>query len=277
MIRRTLANVVLASMAASWPLGAQVRADPGTMINGRVAVRVYVTLSDNETMYAPIGGVNLRFFKTTADTMIVVRTDDAGTATAMLLPGEYRLMSTSPVDWKGARYSWNKLVTVREGIPTIELTSNTAVRDATVVVAPADSALSTHRPGVDGDRELIRRDPSMATMLSFFLPGAGQVYAGDRVKGAGLFVLAATGFGVAVNSLSCAASSDCESTTGKLTLGAAGMVAFFGSWIYGITDAGDSARRFNFRNGLAASFVQPLLAPGVRGQTRLGLSFAFPR
>jgi hypothetical protein len=277
MIRRTLANVVLASIAISWPLRAQVRADPGTMINGKVAVRVYVTLSDNETMYAPIGGVNLRFFKTTADTMIVVRTDDAGTATAMLLPGEYRLMSTSPLDWKGARYSWNRLVTVREGIPTIELTSSTAVRDATVAVAPADSALVAGRSGADGERVLIPKDPSMATMLSFFLPGSGQVYAGDRAKGAGLFVLAGTGFGLAVNSLSCAASAECESSTGKLTLGAAGMVAFFGSWIYGITDAGDAARRFNLRNRLAASGVRPLLAPGAREQTRVGLTVAFPR
>jgi hypothetical protein len=118
MIRRTLAKVAVASVVASNALGGQVRADPGTMIGGRVAVRVYVTLSDDETTYAPIGGVRLRFFRTTADTVIVVRTDDAGTATAMLLPGEYRLMSTSPVDWKGARYSWNKLITVREGRST---------------------------------------------------------------------------------------------------------------------------------------------------------------
>lgn len=278
MIRRTLANVVVVSAVASGSLGAQVRADPGTMIGGRVAVRVYVTLSDDETTYAPIGGVRLRFFRTTADTVIVVRTDDAGTATAMLQPGEYRLMSTSPVDWKGARYSWNTLITVREGLPTVELTASTAVRDATVAAAPVDSApVRRLRAGDDTDRTLVEKDPGMATMLSFFLPGSGQVYAGERVKGAGLFVLSATGFAVAVNALSCAASSDCESTTGKMTLGAAGMVAFFGSWVYGITDAGDAARRFNLRNSLAASDVRPLLSPGLNGQTRLGVSLVMPR
>jgi hypothetical protein len=220
MIRRTLANLVVVSAVASNSLAAQVRADPGTMIGGRVAVRVYVTLSDDETTYAPIGGVRLRFFRTTADTVIVVRTDDAGTATAMLLPGEYRLMSTSPVDWKGARYSWNKLITVREGLPTVELTASTAVRDATVAAAPADSApVRGVRAREDTDRRLLEKDPGMATMLSFFPPGSGQIYAGERVKGAGLFVLSATGFAMAVNALSCAASSDCESTTGKRTLG----------------------------------------------------------
>ena len=59
------------------------------MINGRVAVRVYVTLSDEETSYVPIGGVNLRFFRTTADTSVLIKTDQAGSATALLRPGEY--------------------------------------------------------------------------------------------------------------------------------------------------------------------------------------------
>ena len=117
----------------------------------------------------------------------------------------------------------------------------------------------------------------MATMLAFFLPGSGQVYAGERAKGAGLFVLSATGFGLAINSLSCAASSDCDSTTGKMTLGAVGMVAFFGAWIYGVTDAADAARRFNYRNGLASAGVAPIVAPGVDGQTRLGLAVTLPR
>src|SRR5690349_5360748 len=119
-MRVVAAALTLATVHA--PLSAQgVRADPGTVINGRVAVRVYVTLSDNDVAYAPIGGVNLRFFRTTADTVVLVRTDEAGTATALLPPGEYRLMSTSPVDWRGARYSWNQIVQVKEGLPTVEL------------------------------------------------------------------------------------------------------------------------------------------------------------
>src|SRR5262249_31200503 len=122
---------------ASAELGAQgVRADPGTVINGRVAVRVYVTLSDDETTYAPIGGVNLRFFRTTSETSVLVRTDQVGSATALLLAGEYRLMSSSPVDWKGSRYTWSQLVQVRSGLPTIELTSATAEKSAGVVEVP---------------------------------------------------------------------------------------------------------------------------------------------
>src|SRR5512147_285410 len=117
-IRRIALLFVSFVVARSAPLAAQLRADPGTVINGRVAVRVTVTLSDDETPYAPIGGVSLRFFRTTADTTVAARTDDAGTATVLLPPGEYRLMSTSPVDWKGTRYSWSQLVQVRAGVPT---------------------------------------------------------------------------------------------------------------------------------------------------------------
>ena len=117
----------------------------------------------------------------------------------------------------------------------------------------------------------------MATMLSFFLTGAGQMYSGERAKGSALLMLTAVGVGVAARQLSCATASDCESTTGGLALGAAGTVAFFGSWIYSIVDAGDAARRFNSSHGLIATGVKPFVAPAGGGRTRLGLAVALPR
>ena len=117
----------------------------------------------------------------------------------------------------------------------------------------------------------------MATMLSFFLPGTGQIYSGEHVKGGGLLALSTAGMVLAGRALSCSAAADCEPSTGGMALGAAGTLAFFGSWIYGIVDAGDSARRFNLRNGIAAAEVSPMVGPGVGGQTRLGLSMPLPR
>ena len=276
--RRLMSMVAMAAVAFTTRAAAQVRADPGTLINGRVSVRVYVTLSDEETSYVPIGGVNLRFFRTTADTTVVVRTDAAGTATALLTPGEYRLMSTTPVDWKGSRYSWGQLVQVRAGLPTIELTAASATRVAIEVDSSGAAPRPVANPGdPDGtDRVLQRKDPSMATMLSFFLAGGGQMYSGERMKGGALFAIAAVGVGVAANQLSCATSSTCDSTTGGMALGAAGMVAFFGSWLYGIMDAGDSARRFNSAHRLAGG-IEPLVAPGAGGATRVGFSVALSR
>ena len=277
--RRIAVVAVLLAATLSRPVAAQVRADPGTVINGRVAVRVYVTLSDEETSYAPIGGVNLRFFRTTADTIVVVRTDQAGAVTAMLAPGEYRLMSTSPVDWKGSRYSWNQLVQVRSGLPTIELTAASAERTAIVIDAQATGSPATRaaEPELDDDGEVIRKDPSAATMYAFFLPGSGQMYAGERAKGAGLLALSMVGIGVAAKQLSCAAASDCNPTSGGMALGAAGMVAFFGSWLYGIMDAGDAARRFNTAHGVITAGLEPIVAPGAGGRTRVGVSIALGR
>jgi hypothetical protein len=278
-IRRIALLVVSFVVAASAPLAAQVRADPGTVINGRVAVRVTVTLSDDETPYAPIGGVSVRFFRTTADTTVSARTDDAGTATVLLPPGEYRLMSTSPVDWKGTRYSWSQLVQVRAGLPTIELTAGLAERSAIVVDAP--TVVTGRGPASadasDGDVVLVKKDPALATMLSFFLTGTGQMYSGEQAKGGVLLALTAAGVAMAAKQLSCATASDCEATTGGMALGAAGAVAFFGSWIYGIMDAGDAARRFNSVHGLVAAGARPFVAPAGGGRTRLGLMVALPR
>ena len=141
---------------------------------------------------------------------------------------------------------------VRAGIPTIELTTASAEKMEGVVETPvAAPPAPTRDNGMDD--EIVAKDPAMATMLSFFLTGTGHMYSGERYKGAGLLALTAVGVGVAAKQLSCAAVSDCESTTGGRALGAAGMVAFFGSWLYGILDAGDAARRFNGAHGLRAS------------------------
>lgn len=277
MSARALVIASILAVTAALPLAAQVRADPGTVINGRVAVRVYVTLSDQEIGYAPMAGVRLRFFRTTADTVVSVQTDAAGTTTVLLLPGEYRVVSTSPVDWKSARYSWNQLVIVRAGMPTLELTAATAERVAVVASASVPGSMSPDTAsGADGS--VIRpKDAAMATMFSFFLPGSGQMYAGERVKGGALLALSAVGGAVAAHALSCASARDCEMSTGGRALGAAGMVAFFGSWIYGIMDAGDAARRFNDRIGIVASNARPTFETGTDGRTRLGVSLQLRR
>jgi len=276
-----IATAVASLLLSLSPLraGAQLRADPGIVINGRVAVRVYVTLSDDETAYAPIAGVSLRFFRTTADTTVSVRTDDAGTATALLSPGEYRLMSTTPVDWKGGRYSWSRLVQVRAGLPTIELNAISAQRVASPPDVIALGSASTRAASRDAktDESSRARDPGMATMISFFAPGGGHIYAGERGKGAVLLALFVTGVAVTVDQLSCASSSSCESTTGGMTLGAAGMLAAVGSWTYAVYDADDAARRANLAHAIASSGVAPVIAPGVGGRVRVGFSVALAR
>jgi hypothetical protein len=273
----SFALVLLLAALVQGPVEAQVRADPGTVINGRVAVRVYVVLADNDTPYEPVRGVQLRFFRTTADTAVVVRTDDAGAATALLLPGEYRLMSSSPVNWKGYRYSWDRLVQVRPGLSTIELGAGAAERSEVVQESP----LGPTDPGAQAQAAAaaaaLRKDPGMATLYSFFAPGAGHLYAQERATGGVLLGLSFVGLAVTGNALSCATANDCESTTGRMTLGAAGALAFLGSWAYGMFDADDAVRRFNASHGVPMASVRPVIAPGTSGRSHLGLSVALPR
>ena len=271
----TLALLFAAVVAT--PLAAQVRADPGTVINGRVAVRVYVVLADNDTPYEPVRGVQLRFFRTTADTAVVVRTDDAGAATALLLPGEYRLMSSSPVNWKGYRYAWNRLVQVRPGLATIELGAGAAERSEIVEESPLGPTDSAAQAQAAATAAALRKDPGMATLYSFFAPGAGHLYAQERVTGGLLLGLSVVGLAVTVNALSCATANDCESSTTGMTLGAAGALAFLGSWAYAMFDADDAVRRFNSTHGVLAASVRPVIASGTSGRTRLGFSVALPR
>jgi hypothetical protein len=276
MKSRPLVLALLATTLVKAPLAAQVRADPGTVINGRVAVRVYVILSDADTQYEAMRGVHLRFFRTTADTAVVVRTDDAGAATALLPPGEYRLVSSSPVHWKGARYSWNRLIQVKPGLAAIELGANSAERSEVVDAAAMATVDGPPRPAAD-EGTVVRKDPGMATLYSFFAPGAGHLYARERATGGVLLGLSIAGLVVSVDALSCATDSSCESTTGRMTLGAAGMLALFGSWAYGMFDADDAVRRFNLNHGFVTADVRPIIAPHAGGQTRLGFSVGLPR
>jgi hypothetical protein len=110
---------------ASFPISAQVRADPGTVVNGKVVVRIDVTLSDDETPYYPIGGLQLRFFRSATDSSVVL-TDASGTATTSLSPGDYRLVSGRATDWKGKRYTWSVPVAVRPGMPILDLQASKA-------------------------------------------------------------------------------------------------------------------------------------------------------
>lgn len=266
---------LLLTAALSAPLGAQLRADPGTVINGRVAVRVYVALSDESVAYVPMRNVQLRFFRTTADTVVTVHTDDAGTATALLQPGEYRLISSSPVNWKGTRYYWSRLVQVRPGVGAIELNSASAERTEAVEVAPAagDSPLAER----NADGQVIRKDPGVATLYSFFAPGVGHLYARERGKGAALFGLSIVGLATGVSAMSCASSADCDPTTASMALGAAGMLAFLGSWAYGMLDADDAARRYNEHHGVTLTAARAIIAPGSHGGVRLGIAMRTPR
>jgi hypothetical protein len=122
MIRRCALSAALSLSAAFAPLAlhAQSAGATGTTVNGRVVVQVFVTLSDDQTMYHAVSGLPLGFVRSPRDTSIAV-TDRSGSAIILLAPGQYRLVSLVPTQWKGFRYSWNTSIVVKEDMPAIDL------------------------------------------------------------------------------------------------------------------------------------------------------------
>ena len=144
---------------------------------------------------------------------------------------------------------------------------------ATAASTPACAQRAAEQPGY--------KDPGTSTLLSVIVPGGGQIYSGETGKGLALLGVGIGGLtlGVAMTASSVSASCDfdnCSDDTNYAPM-ALGYAAYLGSWIYGIIDAGASARRMNAKHGLAHMIpenVSPLVAPSGRG-TQLGVSVKF--
>jgi len=150
---RIIGFSLIAMLVGAVPAGAQVvRADPGVVIGNRVAVRVNVTLSDDETPYYPVRGLTLAFARPSADT-VVGHTDEAGVLTVLLPAGEYVVASPRPIAWKGTWYGWSVPFVVRRDMPAIDLNrrnarvSSTGAQNSAVA---ATTAQSTGDPTASG-------------------------------------------------------------------------------------------------------------------------------
>ncbi|HSG09240.1 MAG TPA: DUF5683 domain-containing protein [Longimicrobiales bacterium] len=110
-----------------------------------------------------------------------------------------------------------------------------------------------------------RRSPPLALALSLVLPGAGQVYNGDYLKGTVMFVGTAAVISASMLSLSDAFGLDDDTSgTGTHVLGAVGVGLILWSWI----DAPLSARAINRRLEAGGSTVA--LGPRVQVAKRGG-------
>ena len=141
---------LIALLIGAAPVGAQVvRADPGVVIGNRVAVRVNVTLSDDETPYSPVRGLTLAFARPASPDTVIGRTDDAGVLTVLLPPGDYVVASPQPVGWKGTSYGWSIPIAVRRDMPAIDLNRRNArvAGRANAETAPTTPATSTSATG----------------------------------------------------------------------------------------------------------------------------------
>ena len=124
----TLIAAAVVGMSLASRATAQVRADPGTALGGKIAVRITVTLSDDPQPDHFVRGLRLRITRTGAATdSVTMGTDEAGVATLLLESGAYRVASVRPTEWKSRWYAWDVPLVVRTGMTTVELTGANAI------------------------------------------------------------------------------------------------------------------------------------------------------
>lgn len=87
---------------------------------------------------------------------------------------------------------------------------------------------------------VVYKDPSLATILGFIVPGAGQMYAGKAGQGIVEFLVTAVGAGIAIRS----SSSSCVGSCSDAGIGAIAAIA---AWGFGFATAGRDARLYNQR------------------------------
>ena len=126
-----------------------------------------------------------------------------------------------------------------------------------------------------------RKDPAIATAISYLIPGGGQVYAGETAKGFALFGTAVAGplVGMMTSKMeSCSTNGsiyggfDCRNA--NLTPFYTGLGISVATWAYSLWDARGAAERYNKAQATLAR-VAPVIAPGKEQTTNLGLSLAF--
>lgn len=233
--------------------------------SGRVLLRVYAVVHDDTHYAHPQLGAALRIVGPNGTT-IPLKTDAAGTATAWLAPGQYHIATVSPVNWDGRSYAWDQAVDVAPGMTLVELNERnaSAVAGSVLVEAPVRRTITA---------DVSRKDPALATVFSFLVPGIGEFYAGAPGTGTFHLVTDLAATGVAVYGISCSADLAC--TDGE-ALAIGGATLMLTNTLFSMWDAHHAATNYNKAHGLIGQLelARPLIATGPRGEARIGLSLA---
>lgn len=188
---------VLAAFVFGMPLLAQLPAagdvDPG----GRVNTKVFVTITGPSGAFGrPLSGVPLLVVSDGGD-RVIIRTNDAGVASAWLLPGSYRVGNPDPVIWDGNAYTWDIVVPIRPGSGLLRLSQSNASK---IEPVPASRSTSGQQSG-NGSPSLSATDRDSVKSVTtgfFFAPhllGATLVLDHDPTEyGAGLGLAVGYGF-----------------------------------------------------------------------------------
>jgi hypothetical protein len=120
------------------------------------------------------------------------------------------------------------------------------------------------------------KDPGTATLFSVLLTGGGHFYSGETRKGATLLGVGLGSFiaGAAMSGGVSCSDYSCSNNTTPLVVGS---LVYLGTWIYGIVDSGNAARRQNAIHGFNTVGLSPTVKPLNNGRSGIGLEVAIGR
>jgi TM2 domain-containing membrane protein YozV len=245
-------------------------------VDGRVYVKVYITLPNASIRYNPMEDVPVVIYRAKGDSL-VIRTDGAGETTFLLAPGSYRVITGRPVISDGVQYEWNMPIDVYVGMAAVDLNQ----RNATIAQGDggqlgnrgARGPLAGNSSPVPPTQPVLvysEKSGTTAFLLSFLITGAGQIYAGETGKGVSLLLLDLGGTALLINGAAgCGGyGSDCDNAQI-----AAGAVVALGTWIYSMADAPGAVDRFNRQHARAL----PVVGVGPRGGAKVGVRLTLGR
>lgn len=256
---------------------AQIRQAGSPSLDGKtVFVRVFLT--------PPAHGITAVFIQVGGDTAAVRSTDYAGAIELWLAPATYRLITPQPLEYRGREYTWSRPIEVRRGMGNVDLTLENADYDppnaaavpssATAVGVAAKPGLVTPQ-GANTQHQILGspKDGGLAFVLSFLIPGVGQMYAGETGKGIGMLVVDLAGSGIAIAGAESCGSYDGQCNTGLIAAGASIVLA---DWIYSMIDAPGAAHRHNAKLGYRTGSLElaPLLASAPGARVTVGVHLA---
>lgn len=297
-------TALLACVALAAPLHGQSASAGDLDIQGRVLLKVYATMLDPGGTGHPVS--NLKLAVADGNRTTPMETDAAGVASAWLATGTYRVTGQSPKPWQGRSLTWNVPIDVRAGMRSVNLTQDNATAGA-AIVSPSDAVGSVApkpTPATHVVQSGYRKDPSTAMLLSFLVPGIGQMYAGAPGKGVAFVLADVASLGLATTGILCnarencsAAANACHTATGVDPNGTpysynvcdapkrhqgnplliSGVALSLVTQVFSILDARSTARGYNRQHGFVAqlSGARPVFAADPDGTTRVGLVLGF--
>jgi hypothetical protein len=293
-LRVLVSTVALAiGLASARHVNAQI--EVGNLLqNGKVIVKIYATLEQAGMPYGrPVDHFALLLVSPSGERSTIT-TDETGSSALQLAPGAYRLASAKPLEHNGHFYVWDVALDVRPGMHALDLTQRNAgevdANNARLALAPSGVPLDASAPVSSAQLErndaapgspppaYLYKSPGTSAILSFLVPGVGQMYNGQVGKGVGLLLVSTTGAAVALSaaaasSTSCDFYGSCNTNTAPILIGGG---VFFISWIYSIFDAYGSAKRIDAQRGFRVGSipVRPYVGAQPGGRTAVGLSLA---